>query len=261
MNTKAMVITMVLACVVLTPIVMAAEGLGSTSSPQVEGTWEFKSQMQARTSNATMTITKTDGKLSGTWSTQRGENPLSDIKFEGNKLTFVQTMNFGGNEMKTSYDLTVDGKKLKGTSKGQFGESNIEGEIQGEAKDTIVGTWNMTVNMPAREVVEKLTVTKNADGKFEGKWEGMRGESKISNIKLDGKKLTFTRTSNFGGREMMSDYEGTLESDKITGKFSSERGDREANATRAGAKTEMPKVEPKKEEAKPAPKAEPNKPK
>jgi hypothetical protein len=47
---------------------------------------------------------------------------------------------------------------------------------------------------------------------------------------------------------MTSTFEGTVEGDQIKGKFSSDRGDREANATRVGA-------------AKPEPaKAEPNKP-
>jgi hypothetical protein len=51
-----------------------------------------------------------------------------------------------------------------------------------------------------------------------------------------------------GDREFESKYTGTVEGDQIKGMFSSERGDREANATRVGA-------------SKPAAgKAEPNKP-
>jgi len=251
MKVKAIVTMAILACVMLTPVVMAAVN--------IEGTWEFKSQMQARSMQATMTITKADGKLAGTWSTQRGESQLSDITFEGGKVKFVQVMSFGGNEMKTNYEGTVEGKTIKGTAKGQFGESTFEGTLQGEAKsgaEAIVGTWEMTINTPARENIEKLVITKNADGTLAGKWEGRRGESTISNVKLEGNKLTFKRTSNFGGREMIADYEGTVEGDKITGKFITERGEREANATRAGAKAEMPKTEPK-----PMPKPEPNKPK
>ena len=234
MNTKAVVAGVVLACVVLAPVVIAAEG--------VVGEWEFKSQMQARTSTATMTITKNaDGKFAGTWSTQRGESQLSDITFENGKVKFVQTSNFGGQEMKTTYEGTVEGGKIKGKGKGQFGEFTFEGTLQGEAKsgaDAIVGEWQMNVNMPARENVEKLTITKNADGTLAGKWVGQRGESTISNMKFEGGKLTFTRTSNFGGREMTSKFEGTVEGDQIKGKFKSERGDREANATRVGAKSE-----------------------
>lgn len=252
MSIKTVVAVAALVCVALAPVVIAAEG--------VEGTWEFKSQTQARTQNATMTISKSaDGKLSGMWSTQRGENTLSDFAFENGKVKFVQTANFGGQEMKTTYEGTVEGTKM--TGKGQtarFGEFAFEGTLQGEAKkgaDAIVGEWQMTVNMPARENVEKLTITKGADGALAGKWEGQRGESAISNVKFEGGKLTFKRTSNFGGREMIWEYEGTVEGDKITGKFVSERGDREANATRAGAS--KPAAEKKPDTGK----AEPNKPK
>jgi hypothetical protein len=243
MTKKAIVAGVVLAFVVLAPVVIAAEG--------VVGEWEFKSQTQARSTTATMTITKNaEGKLAGTWSTQRGESQLSDVTFEGGKLKFVLTNNFGGQEMKTTYEGGVEGKKITGKSKGQFGEATFEGTLQGEAQkgaDAIVGEWQINVNMPARENVEKLTITKSEGGTLAGKWTAQRGESTISNLKFEGGKLTFTRTSNFGGREITTTYEGTVEGDMIKGKFTNERGDREANATRVGAtKPEPAKAEPNK---------------
>jgi hypothetical protein len=246
MSKKTVLAGMAIAFVMLAPVVIAAEG--------VVGEWEFKSQMQARTMNATMTITKNaEGKYEGTWSAQFGESQLSDITFEKGKVKFTQTSNFGGQEMKTTYEGTVEGGKITGKSQGQFGESTFEGTLQGEAKagaDAIVGEWQMNVNVPAREVSEKLTITKNADGTLAGKWEGRRGESTISDLKFDAGKLTFTRTMKFGDREMSSTYEGTVEGDTIKGVFKSERGDREANATRV--KSVKPAEEKKQETKKPA---------
>lgn len=248
MNTKAIMAVVVLTCVVLAPMVIAAEG--------VVGEWEFKSQIQARSTTATMTITKNaEGKLAGTWSTQRGESQLSDITFDGGKLKFVQTNSFGGQEMKTTYEGTVEGTKITGKSKAQFGEATFEGTLQGEAKkgaDAIVGAWQININMPARENIEKLTITKGADGALAGKWAGQRGESKISNIKFEGGKLTFIRTSEFGGQIRDSEFEGTVEGDSIKGVFKSDRGGpRDVSATRVGAvKAEPAKAEPNK----PAPK-------
>jgi hypothetical protein len=249
MNIKAVAVSALLACFVFTPVLIAAEG--------VVGVWEFKSQMPARTSNATMTITKSDdGKLAGTWSAQFGESTLSDITFEAGKVKFVQTNNFGGQEMKTNYEGTVEGGKIKGTGKGQFGEFTFEGTLQGEAKagaDAIVGSWQMSVNMPARDNVEKLTITKGDDGALAGKWESRRGESKISNIKFEAGKLTFLRTNDFGGRIMEAEFEGTVEGDSIKGAFKSDRGNREVTATRAGSKAEPPKAEPNKPASPPPP--------
>ncbi len=55
-------------------------------------------------------------------------------------------------------------------------------------------------------------------------------------------KLTFTRTSRFGDREFRLTFEGTVEGDNIKGVFRSERGEREANATRVtSAKAEEKK--------------------
>ncbi len=250
MNTKAVVVGAVLMCLALAPVVIAAEG--------VVGTWEFKNQMKA-----TMTISKdADGKLAGTWAGQRGESTLSDISFENNTLKFTQTASFGGQEMKTTYEGKVEETKITGKGQGRRGEFAFEGALEGEAKtgaDAVLGKWSITVIMSS----DKLTITKNADGSYAGKWEGMRGESKISNMKFEGGKLTFIRTIDFNGQIRESEFEGTVEGDKITGKFSTEGRDREANATRVGAaKAEPAKAEPNK----PAPpprgpaKPEPKKP-
>ncbi len=255
MNTKVIVAGVVLTYLALAGVVTAAEG--------VVGEWEFKSQMPARAMTATMTITKSaEGKLAGTWSAQFGESTLSDITFEAGKVKFVQTNNFGGQEMKTTYEGAVEAGKLKGTGKGPFGEFTFEGTLQGQAKagtDAIVGEWQMSVNMSARDNVEKLTITKSDDGTLAGKWEGRRGDSKISNMKFEGGKLTFIRTSDFGGRIMELEFEGTVDGDAINGVFKSDRGDREANATRVvAAKPASTRTEPNKPASN---KSEPNKPK
>ncbi|MFZ0034243.1 MAG: hypothetical protein WAK60_04530 [Sedimentisphaerales bacterium] len=257
MSKRAVAAGVVLAIVMLAPVVSAAEG--------VEGVWEFKNQMQARTSTATMTITKNaEGKLEGKWSSQRGESTLSDVTFENGKVKFVQTSDFGGQAMKTTYEGTVEGGKIAGKGQNQWGDFTFDGTLQGEAKkgaDVLVGEWQMNVNMPARENIEKLTITKNADGTLAGKWEGRRGESTISDLKFEGGKLTFTRIAKFGDREFTSTFSGVVEGDNIKGVFSSDRGDREANATRiTAAKAEEKKPEEGKKAEPKAPAPEGKKP-
>jgi hypothetical protein len=239
MNKKTVVSGVVILCVILSQAVMAAEGAGSTSSPQVEGEWEFKSQMPGMSFSATMTITKNDdGKYSGTWSAEFGESKVSDITFENKTLKFVQTSDFGGQEMKTTYEATVEGAKFTGKGKNQFGESIVEATMEGmvkEGAETIAGTWQVSIKVPEREIVDKLTITKNADGTLAGKWTGERGESTISNMKFEGGKLTFTRTGKWGPTEFTTSFEGTVEGDRIKGAFSSDFGEMPINATRVGA--------------------------
>ena len=247
MSKRAVMAGVVLAFVMPAAIVSAVIEANSTpqqssvqaGSPQVVGEWAFKSQVPAMTSAATMTIKKNaEGKYEGTWSAQWGESVLSDITFENGKLKFVQTSNFGGQEMKTTYAGTVDGGKITGKAQGQWGDFTFEGTLQGETKtgaDAIVGEWQMNVTVPAREIVEKLTITKNADGTLAGKWEAQRGENTISDVKFEGGKLTFTRTSKFGDREFTMTFEGTVEGDNIKGVFKGEHGEWEINATRITA--------------------------
>jgi hypothetical protein len=248
MSKRTIATGVVLAIVMLAPVVNAAEG--------AVGEWEFKSQWPGMTSTATMTIKKNaESKYEGTWSAQWGESLLSDITFENGKMKFVQTSSFGGQEMKTTYEGTVADGKITGKAQGQWGDFTFEGTLGGETKGEITGEWQMNVMMPAREIVEKLIITKNADGTLAGKWEAQRGENTISDVKFEGGKLTFTRTSKFGDREFTMTFEGTVEGDNIKGVFKSERGDREANATRiTAAKAEEGK---KPAEVK---KAEPNTP-
>jgi len=222
---KMITVSTVLACMVLAPVVIAAEG--------VVGEWEFKSKFEGRSSEATMTIKKTtEGKYEGTWSAQWGDSTLSDIVLDNGKLTFVQTSDFGGREMKTTYEAKVEGAKLTGTGKGRFGEVKIDGILQGDP-NTIEGEWQLNTTIPPREIIDKLTITKDANGVLEGKWTSPRGENTISNMMLDGNKLTFIRKSKMGEMEFEMNYEGTIEGDQIKGAFISNFGEREANATRA----------------------------
>ncbi len=258
MNKKTIAAIVALVIVMLALVVNAAEEIGSTpqqssvqaSSPQAVGEWEFKSQWPERTSTATMKITKNaEGQYEGTWSARWGESKLSDIMFENGKLTFIQTSNFGGQEMKTTYEGTVADGKVSGKAHGQWGDFSFEGTLGGETKGDITGDWQMNITIPEREIIEKLIISKNADGTLAGKWEARRGENTISDVKFEDSKLTFTRTSKFGDREFTMTFEGTVEGDNIKGVFSSGRGDREVTATRITAA----KAEERKRE-------EPNKP-
>ncbi len=232
----------ILAGLLSASVVAAAEGVG--------GEWNFTNKFEAMTADATMTITKTaEGKYAGTWSSQWGQSSLSDITAENGKVKFIQTSNFGGQDLKTSYEGTLENGKLKGASKNQWGDAAFEG-TRGETQkqsDPFVGEWQMNIMIPAREIVEKMTITQNADGTLAGKWEGMRGpENTISDLKFAEGKLTFTRTTKMGGNDFSMTFQGTVSGDTIKGSFSSDFGDREITASRAAAKPETPKAEPNK---------------
>jgi hypothetical protein len=222
----------------------------AAAADNITGEWNFTSKFEAMTTDAAMTITKNaEGKYTGTWSSQWGESTLSDITVNANKVKFVQTSNFGGQDFKTSYEGTIEGVKFKGTSKNQWGDAAFEG-TRGQTKDQadpLTGEWQINITIPAREIVDKMTITQNQDSTLSGKWEGMRGgENIISNLKFADGKLTFTRTTKMGGTDFTLTFTGTVTGDTIKGAYSSDFGEREVTAVRAAAKTETQKTEPNK---------------
>ncbi len=58
------------------------------------------------------------------------------------------------------------------------------------AAEDVTGDWDMAMVFNENKAFATLSITKNPDGTLGGRW----GASELSNVKLDGQKLTFTRT-------------------------------------------------------------------
>jgi hypothetical protein len=70
---------------------------------------------------------KADGDaLTGTVTTPRGEAPISDGKINGDVISFSQTLEFGGNEIKLLYKGTVAGDEIKFTRTRDGGEGRTQ---------------------------------------------------------------------------------------------------------------------------------------
>jgi hypothetical protein len=91
-------------------------GVFVTAAPAADVTGKWVAQVPGRQGN-TQEVTfnlKADGdKLTGTVVTPRGENPIAEGKVEGDKISFSQTMERGGNTMKMLYKGTVSGSEIK----------------------------------------------------------------------------------------------------------------------------------------------------
>jgi len=96
------------------------------------------------------------------------------------------------------------------------------------AAQDITGQWEMTMEFGGRPSYATLTISKNADGALAGKW----GSNDLSNVKFQDGKLSFVRTVRFGDQEFTNTYNGTLKDGKLTGMFTSDRGEYAANGER-----------------------------
>ena len=70
---------------------------------------------------------KADGeKLTGSVTTPRGENPITDGKIQGDDISFTQTLEFGGNQIKLLYKGKVAGDESKFKRERDGGEGRVQ---------------------------------------------------------------------------------------------------------------------------------------
>ncbi len=202
--------------------ILAAEG--------ITGNWEIKMDSNGQESFAELSISKNpDGSFAGTW----GDDKLSDVKFEGQKLTFVRILQRRDQEFKTTFEGVLKDGKLTGKLTSDRGTSTAEG-YRPRIIPAAVGQWDMKIEVGDREFDAKLVVSQGSDGELTGKWISGRGEDTISKVKFENGKLTFTRKSTYQDRQRESTYEGTVKGNDLVGKSKSERGEVVCNGRRAG---------------------------
>ncbi len=99
----------------------------TASAADVNGKWT--ADMPGR-QGATMTATfnlKADGdKLTGSVTTQMGENPITDGKVSGDEISFKQKMSMNGNDVVMLYTGKLDGDKINFTRQREGADRKTE---------------------------------------------------------------------------------------------------------------------------------------
>jgi len=204
------------------PAVYAAE--------DVMGDWDMTMMFNENKALATLTITKNpDGTLGGRW----GASELSNVKLDGQKLTFTRTIRFGENESTMTYSGTVTDGKLTGQWSSDRGEFETNG-VKMKPMSPTAGVWDLSYKIGDRDITAKLTISQKPDGTLDAKYASQMGESVVSNVKFQGGKLTFDRKAKFNDQEFSMTFAGTVQGDKLTGEFKSDMGEVPVAGTRAG---------------------------
>ncbi|MHC4496055.1 MAG: hypothetical protein ACYSYM_09560 [Planctomycetota bacterium] len=215
-----------LVCILIFPAgpsqARAAEG--------ITGNWEITMDFNGWQTFARLSVSKNpDGTLAGKW----GTSELSDVKFEGDKLTFALTVQTQDQEFRMTYDGTLKDGKLTGTISSDRGDFPANG-ARTKPRCPAVGDWDIKLTVQERDINCKLSVSQKPDGALEGKWTSEFGEHEVYDVKFKDDKLTFSRNSKFGDRQWKSTYEGTVKGQTLTGKIDSEFGQIAANGKLAG---------------------------
>jgi len=107
-----------------TLVLPALLGLFALVASAADVTGKWVAQVPGRGGNATETTfnLKQDGStVTGTVSGGRGDQPISDGKVEGDKISFNVNLEFNGNKITQAYTGTVSGDEMKLTRGGGRG--------------------------------------------------------------------------------------------------------------------------------------------
>jgi len=99
----------------------------------------------------------------------------------------------------------------------------------------INGKWIASMTGPDGQKRESTFQFKTDGDKLTGTVSGPRGETAISDGKVDGDNVSFTVIRNFNGNEFKQKYTGKIEGDSLKLKFQMRDREMEITAKRAGA--------------------------
>jgi hypothetical protein len=201
----------------------------------IAGDWEFIMDFNGQKVTSIVSFSQIkEGKLTGKWIGFWGVNELKNLKYEENKLSFVQISRFGDNEITSNFSGKIKRGKLSGTLSNDRGQFEVEGKRLRRVP-MVMGSWEMKFKVGERDITTTLVVKADETGKPAAQWQSQWGEHQITDVSFKKGKLTFQRKSKFQDQEFESTFEGTLKAHKLSGVMKTEQGDITVEGTRIGA--------------------------
>ena len=198
------------------------------------GDWQIKVEFGERQMQAILSFSRdSEGNLTAQWISPFGATQLKEVKYEDNKLSFVQFVKFGDNEFTSNFKGTVEDGKLMGTLSSDRGESKVEGQ-RAPRMPRAVGDWEMKFKVGDRDVTANLVIGADKEGNLTGQWKSQWGEHQITDVAYERGTLTFKRKSKIQDRELESTFEGRVQGDTLSGTIKSERGEIPVEGQRVG---------------------------
>ena len=196
----------------------AVKGARKKPKSPVLGHWDMKFNVGDREITGKLSISQEpDGSLAGAWASARGQTVISNVKFQGGKLTFSRKSTFGDRQYESTFDGTVKGHELTGAFKSQRGEMAAAGQRIGVA---LIGNWELTSTSERGTRTSMMRIETDLSGRY----EFFGGEIPMKDIKLEGDQVTFVIEMGFGDRTFKLDFKGKLDGKTLKGEMVSERG-------------------------------------
>ena len=96
-------------------VLVVTLGAVTALAADLNGKWKASVETPRGTQEITFDFHADGATLTGKVTSPRGESDITDGKIDGDNLSFTQTVNFNGNEMKINYTGKVDGDSIKFT--------------------------------------------------------------------------------------------------------------------------------------------------
>jgi len=220
--------------VLMVTVTLSAHVSAGTGRKGISGDWQVTMDFDDRQIESILSFSMDkEGKLTGQW-ISFWLSELTDLKYEGSELSFVQVNRFGDNEFRSTFTGSIERGKLSGTVSSDRGKSKVEGKRL-RRMPMAAGTWQVTFKVGERDVSATLVIKANDKNKLSADWQSQWGEHKITDVTFKAGKLTFKRKSKFQDRRWESSFEAAVKGHKLTGTIKSEMGDIAVEGRRDGA--------------------------
>ncbi len=176
-----------------------------TLAAEIGGVWKTEFDTQIGVQKYTFTFIQEDGKVTGKANSLIGEEKreveLHDVKLEGDTLTFYETFEFQGNEIRIDYTGTVAGDEIKFKRQvGEFATEELVAKRSGESPkepDKTVETQPRTDGrrggfQPIELAPDDKPAYPNAPEGFDRKLEGI-AHGAIETVEYDSKTVGVSR--------------------------------------------------------------------
>ena len=194
--------------------------------PRAVGTWQATIRGGGEEHAATLIITTgKKGRLSARCETQWGAHRISDVAFKNGKLTFKLNSTVEGRQWESAFEGTVKRHELAATVTGEGGEFSITGKRVGAA---LIGTWDLKVTSDSGNRAQILKVDPDLSGWY--------GSVALDAVALEGNRVSFATTLEFGDEKSDLSFSGTLDGKKLTGELTSPRGTRTVEGFKRGGR-------------------------
>jgi hypothetical protein len=198
------------------------EGTRMPRTPRAVGSWQMKYKVGEREITGTLVI-KADKErnLSAKWQSERGENKITDLKYERGNLSFKRTSKFGERQFESTFEGTLSRDTLTGTFKSERGEIAAEGKLIGAP---LIGTWILEITSDRGTRKQRLMVNPDMSALY--------GSMPLKKVNFEDGKVGFKLVVEFGDRKFESTFEGKIQDSKLIGELTSTRGTSKVTGTK-----------------------------